>query len=1039
MSDHVWIVENVASYLAGGLEPAECERFEQHVAGCSACAETLAAERAVDERLATLFSSMQPSPGLEDHMIQALRGKSSARLPPLPRPARLAIGAVAALLVLGLVGTVAGEFIESSDGRFSAIARIAGSAGNSPIPKYMQAGADAPQRDGIELADNSGSMGEVQLSAKGQSVALARDANGLAVSLRDQFVAGLDAPVAENKLKALGMVPPTKPPVSSPAGRAGEQYKDLGAYRLESAQVPGGYALAIAPPDQSKAGGAEQKQGPELYYSYLGDGSAPALGWGAGKLGGGMGGGGGVLFGVPGGSPGQPPAPPGASAPSASTPKVPRMRGASMEFKPPSRPAAEKPSESTSDSAPGVATNTGQGQEESNKTANGQRPPNDPTPARATGRKIIRSGDIEFEIQSFDVAIATVSRLVADIPGGFVATVNSEKLANGKVRGSVVVRLPPERLDNFVLDLRKELGRGGELKGLRIGSQDITKQYTDLESRLRAARAMEERLLNIIKTGKGEIKDLLQAEKELGVWRTKIEEIEGELRYYANQVALSTLTITLAEKEIQAPFGLLETERVQVGLEVEDVDKAQRELLAAVAAAKGRVTKSELKQYPGNQLNATVHFEVAPDAAGSLRDRMKQLGTVARLDIDRLQQPEGGVGRPSDGRVTRRDTIFMVSLYNLANLVPRDVININLASVDAEKAYHTILAQVEKVPGRVVTSNLDRQLNDKTQATIQCEVKTAAADGFLQAVKALGELMSLKSTENADAQTTTRSKRGFVIQLLALGRVPPRETTDLQLASRDVPAAYRSLQDAMSKAQGRLLDARLNETDKQNISAQLDFEVRRDEEAVIAPALAAAGDVYSRTTSRAAESENATDTKVRFKVKLINLTGIPPRETVTLGIEVHDVDQTAAALANFVAESKGRSVQVQLAHERSGRVTGKLLFDVPLAAAPGLVEKFKSTGVMRAQQSSRNLQVPESDLAIARLDVTLSNTELIVPSDEGIWSQVRKGLKTSFVALSWSLVVITIGLCVVLPWVIIVYVGYVVVRRVRGRTLPATP
>src|SRR5437764_5918131 len=129
--------------------------------------------------------------------------------------------------------------------------------------------------------------------------------------------------------------------------------------------------------------------------------------------------------------------------------------------------------------------------------------------------------------------------------GGYLDTVNSEKLPNGKVRGSVVMRVPPERLDALVLDLRKELGKGGELKSQRIGSQDITKQYTDLESRFRAARTMEERLLQIIKAGKGEIKDLLSAEKELGVWRTKIEEFEGELRFYANRVALSTLTITL--------------------------------------------------------------------------------------------------------------------------------------------------------------------------------------------------------------------------------------------------------------------------------------------------------------------------------------------------------------------------------------------------------------------------------------------------------------------------------------------------------------
>src|SRR5207247_2011259 len=84
---------------------------------------------------------------------------------------------------------------------------------------------------------------------------------------------------------------------------------------------------------------------------------------------------------------------------------------------------------------------------------------------------------------------------------------------------------------------------------IRTGGQDATQAYTDLESRPRAARTMEQRLLEIIKSGKGEIKDLLLAEKELGVWRTKIEEYEGEKRYYDNLVSLSTLTITLVEKE----------------------------------------------------------------------------------------------------------------------------------------------------------------------------------------------------------------------------------------------------------------------------------------------------------------------------------------------------------------------------------------------------------------------------------------------------------------------------------------------------------
>src|SRR5262249_23399089 len=158
---------------------------------------------------------------------------------------------------------------------------------------------------------------------------------------------------------------------------------------------------------------------------------------------------------------------------------------------------------------------SGDQQEQSKPTgpAKTEKPP-ESAPEAVAVRRVIRSGDIEFEVPSFDSAAAGVTKLVTAIKGGFVATINSEKLPNGKGKGSIVVRVPPDALDGLVLDLRRELGKDGELKGLRIASQDVTKQYTDLESRLKAAKTMQERLLKMIQEGKGEIKQLLEAERE---------------------------------------------------------------------------------------------------------------------------------------------------------------------------------------------------------------------------------------------------------------------------------------------------------------------------------------------------------------------------------------------------------------------------------------------------------------------------------------------------------------------------------------------
>src|SRR5205823_5995278 len=133
-------------------------------------------------------------------------------------------------------------------------------------------------------------------------------------------------------------------------------------------------------------------------------------------------------------------------------------------------------------------------------------PPSRPAPPidnpATAGRKVIRNGEMEFEVSSFDDATARITKLV-DEQGGYVGTTDSDKLPNGKTRGTVTARVPPEHLDSLVLMLRGI----GELKSQKIGAQDVTKHYTDLESELKAAHAMQDRLLDIIKNGKGAIKD----------------------------------------------------------------------------------------------------------------------------------------------------------------------------------------------------------------------------------------------------------------------------------------------------------------------------------------------------------------------------------------------------------------------------------------------------------------------------------------------------------------------------------------------------
>jgi hypothetical protein len=1011
MSDHAWFLENIASHLAGGLDPAEAERFNQHAAACESCARALEEARDLDRTIDGLFADARPRPELEDRMVRAVRARG--RRSSFTWPARLS-AAAAAVLVLGVVGAAGSRLIDEGELRFP------GTWGS-------------PERDNRALAENhlKQMVGSMHSDKGGEGAPAGGDIKGV----RE------DTPVMSGfSFNSTSNITPLE---SDSPPRFGEKAQVDDKWRERSKAVRS--RLGDLEDDRKSDPKAENKPAaPEYYYSYVNaqEPAKPA-------------------------APAATPPPAARDEPGAVNPYRQVNPGVtdnkagfgfskSVDGSVNGLKDAEKAA--AGDSAkmpPGQQGQQGSDGQKPNQLGNDAQKPdtsgqgkNKPgpddkagqTPPAANPRKIvIRSGEVTFEVDSFDAAVATVTRLVAGIKDGFVATVNSEKLANGKVRGTVVVRVPPERLDGLVLDLRKELGKTGELRSQRIGSQDITKQYTDLESRLRAARAMEERLLQIIKTGKGEIKDLLAAEKELGVWRTRIEEIEGELRYYANQVGLSTLSITLVEKEIRSPFEISATEQVRMNIEVEDVEKAQKDALAAVAAAKGRITRSELKQQGAGQLSAVLEFEVSPEAAAAVRDRLKQLGQVVVFDLDRLQKAEGGSGPAAGAKLKQHDTRFAVTIYNLAGVAPRETVTIQLAAVDAEAAYKEILERIQKSAGRVLTSNLARPRSEQTKGTIDSEVRTAEADAFLKALKDQGEVVTYQVSENPDAPNVTRSKRRFLITVHALGALPPRETSVIQLAARDVAAGYRALQQAVLKPKGRILLARLNEHDRQNVTAQLNFEVLRQDEGTLLQALAAAGDVLSRNVTRAQETETAIDSKVRLDVEFISSNRLKPREQITLGLEVTEVEKTAAAFTNFVTEAGGRVPDSRTALEPNGRVTAQLVFDVPLASADGLVEKFKAAGTVRVHNAARNPQVPDGKLAIARLDVTLTNGERIVPSNEGVWPQVRKGLSTSFVALSWSLTVVIIGVCFVLPWALVLYAAYVIVRRFRRNAASATP
>jgi hypothetical protein len=975
-ADHEWAKEQIAAHLAGGLPAEDRARLEAHTATCAECIAEIDASRRFDRQMDDLFAPIRPKAGLEERVIRSLRHAPVEK--PRSMASRVAMG-IAAVVLLGILGFV---MIQAESGKGVMLLEGIGTRSYdyaSPVE------ARAPEveeslksqivdkfhngREGERLAGKRAEIVSADMLARNRIETLSGARFALTgESDHNESADGRSLGFSGYGRKAPMSVPPP-PPMAKP---------------MEPAMPPA--------PEMAKAEGK-----PQSFYSYRDD--APAnnkLAAAAADPG----------FFKPGDT---------EKAEKDVTVALAKLDAAKL------KPEAQLKRDASQKSGDFRQLQNGaQGQ--------AQVAVQDPQPAPVQ-RKVIRTGEVEYEIEAFDSTVATISKIVEE-EGGFIGTVNSDKLANGKVRGTVVLRCAPERLDTLLLKLRGL----GELKSQNIRSQDVGKQYYDIQSRLKAARTMEERLLKIIKEGKGEIKDLLLAEKELGEWRTKIESYEGEIRYYDSQISLSTLTVTLYEKEIRSPFAVTETERVRMALEVEDVEKAHKAALAAVAEAKGRVTKSELKQLAAGQFSALVYFEVTPDAAGPLRDRFKQLGNVARLDIDRVQETEGGSGKVAELlKVRQKDTQVFLDMYNLANIQARETVRLSLACPDAEASYKSILARIEKAGGRVITSSLNRQKNDQTTGMVKFEIKSAEAEAVLLDLRAAGEVMRLDVLENPDTQNVTKSKRGFDCQLFAMGLVEPRETATIQIAAKDVPEAYRKIQEAVLKIDARILTSQLNEHDRQNVNATLQFDVRREHDAAIAKALAEAGEVLTRSSTRAQDIERVVDSKKRLNLTLVNISTIQPRETFTIAVEADNVEGAVTALEALAVDFKGRIVDSRNTRDSSGRHVSKLVVDLPLAAARGAAEKVKGLGTVRIFDGSRNLQAPEGDLAIARLDVTLSNVAQLVDSDSGPWTSIKKGLSVGFVVLLWSLTAVIVGLCLVVPVGLFLWGGAKVYRKMKPK------
>lgn len=147
-------------------------------------------------------------------------------------------------------------------------------------------------------------------------------------------------------------------------------------------------------------------------------------------------------------------------------------------------------------------------------------------------RLIIRSGTLSLLVKNVRESVDGMQKLATDLTGFVVdseVTIVDEK--QGNLRATVTIRVPAEKFDGALKTLKE-----GAIKvtSERTSGQDVTEEYTDLQSRLRNLEAAETQLLEIMGRT-GEVKDVLAVQQELTRIRERIETTKGRVKFFGRK------------------------------------------------------------------------------------------------------------------------------------------------------------------------------------------------------------------------------------------------------------------------------------------------------------------------------------------------------------------------------------------------------------------------------------------------------------------------------------------------------------------------
>jgi hypothetical protein len=176
-----------------------------------------------------------------------------------------------------------------------------------------------------------------------------------------------------------------------------------------------------------------------------------------------------------------------------------------------------------------------------------------PVVAQAAERLVIKTANLSIVVAAPEDRMQEIATM-AERMGGFVvsSSVYQTYLNDGsEAPGAYITIRVPSELFQQALD---EIRAGAfDVPTDNQSGQDVTAEYTDLQSRLRNLENAEDMLRQIMEEAT-DTEDVLNAFNQLNYITEQIEVLKGQIKYYEESAALSAISVELIAQQSTRPI-----------------------------------------------------------------------------------------------------------------------------------------------------------------------------------------------------------------------------------------------------------------------------------------------------------------------------------------------------------------------------------------------------------------------------------------------------------------------------------------------------